>query len=862
MPRAKTALAYLAAFFVPIGCFLAFLAASGIYPFGDTSFLTEDLKYQYIDFFTWYRSVLAGEGSIFYSFASGMGSNAWGMVGYYLASPLNFLIVLFDDDHITDFVVLVVALKLGLAGASSMFYARRRFGLGFAAALALCVAFVFSQWTVCNLRNPLWLDAIVFLPLVALGVHRLVFEGKRALLIASLAAQIAINWYMGYMTVLFTLLLFAVEWAYAKNDSRRNSEASCSQSFVNLLACEAVALLLSCAMFVPSVASLLGSWGTGYTAAVLVGGAVLLAFAVLVFVRGCSARLSSILVRILIVLVCAVGLAGCVYLAAKGKLLASHGLWVVLGSLVNPAYTLNVTPQLFPGVLGWALAVVFFASAAVPARVKAAYGIVLVILLLSAWLKALEVAWCGFHQPSGFYCRIAWLAQFAYFMVSCAAFAVLQQRFAQSAAATGALSVGALALAVGTTLAVAVSTAPVLYGGYTQSAHNAYVSASKDQYDELAATDDSWYRTEKTYTRVYNYALNEGLVTGAHMISAYSSATDAQAALFLKSLGYAHDANDNSRIVSYESPVALTDALFGVKYVSSTYPAPLLADAGLSSVAGYSAYQLNPYALSIGYGASSNVLTASVSSAENPFEAQNELASAILGKDVQLYEPVETQETDANNTKTWSFDTPAGEVAYLYVTDDGSNADSYFGIDIGIDGGAKAYKEDWFSGHSVIAVDSAVGAATRPHSVSLRIDTGDPSLAGVSCMVYALRVDAFEQVMSALSAHQLQALNVEDGTVEGVYESDGDGWLLLSIPYDEGWSVQVNGSTVAAQPAFEGGMMAVPVTSGENRISMHYVSPGIAEGVCVTLCTAIVLVALFVRGKRAQGATGSGKKRS
>ena len=71
----------------------------GTYPFGPESFLTEDLKYQYIDFFTWYREVLTGDANIFYSFAQGMGSNTWGLFSYYLASPFNLIILLFDEAY-------------------------------------------------------------------------------------------------------------------------------------------------------------------------------------------------------------------------------------------------------------------------------------------------------------------------------------------------------------------------------------------------------------------------------------------------------------------------------------------------------------------------------------------------------------------------------------------------------------------------------------------------------------------------------------------------------------------------------------------------------------------------------------------
>ena len=63
---------------LPIILFCGLAIWGGVYPFGSESFLTEDLKYQYIDFFTWFRGVLLGENSIFYSFAQGLGSNTWG----------------------------------------------------------------------------------------------------------------------------------------------------------------------------------------------------------------------------------------------------------------------------------------------------------------------------------------------------------------------------------------------------------------------------------------------------------------------------------------------------------------------------------------------------------------------------------------------------------------------------------------------------------------------------------------------------------------------------------------------------------------------------------------------------------------
>lgn len=851
--KAKTVAYYGFAFALPLVCFFILLAVGGIYPFGDESFLTEDLKYQYVDFFTWYQSVLQGKGSLFYSFATGLGSNAWGMVGYYLASPLNLLIVFFDAGHITDFVVLVVALKLGFSGTTTAWYARRRFCLDAPMALALSLAFVMSAWTVSNLRNPLWLDALVFLPLAAMGVRRFVAQGRRGLLIGALAAQVAINWYMGYMTVLFGSLLFAVEWATASSDERYTARVS--RAFTEFLACVAVAVFLAFGVFLPSVASLLGSWGMPYALAAGLAAVVLLAVSLRALFHGFSDRTCRAITGIVIGALCALVLAGAIYLAVTGKLLKSYGFTVVARALVDPSYTRDVSPQIFPGVLAWVLSIVFFASKRVPRTKRIALGLLLAVMLASAWLKALEIVWCGFHQPSGFYCRVAWLIHFVFFLLSCEGACVLQRKWFAFPRRTGVAAVASLALAIGGCLGVGAAMLPTLYNGYTQTQHDAYVHDSRAQYDQLQGLDSSWYRTEKTYVRAGISALNEGLATGARGIAAYSSATDPQAALFLKRLGYANDQEENSRIVTYESPLLVTDSLFGVKYVSTQASAPLYRETGLPAVDGYPSWKENPYALSLGFAASSDVLAADVSKAANPFEAQNQLASALIGEPVQLYTPVAAQRVDSGQGSTWSFTTPAGSLSYIYLTDDQRNADTSLGLNILTDGGANRYMENWFTGHSILVVDAAVPSQDCAHGVTVQMATAsdNPTLEGVDCFVYALDVDAWNALYEKLASQQMSVTSASDGDVSGSYAAADDGWLLLSMPYDEGWTVQVNGETVKASPAFGGGMMAVPVQKGDNELRMSYVSPGFFEGLGITVVTGVSLGLLAARKRHDLG---------
>ena len=79
-------------FLVPVLLWLLAIAVCGIFPFGEYTLLTSDMFFQYTYFFEFYQKVLQDGINIFYSFAYGLGSETLGLIAYYLASPLNFIL--------------------------------------------------------------------------------------------------------------------------------------------------------------------------------------------------------------------------------------------------------------------------------------------------------------------------------------------------------------------------------------------------------------------------------------------------------------------------------------------------------------------------------------------------------------------------------------------------------------------------------------------------------------------------------------------------------------------------------------------------------------------------------------------------
>lgn len=112
MDRLKSFIFLLASLVLPMVVFSATLAIDGYYPFGERALLASDLEIHYIDFFSWFSDVVHGEASPFFSFASGLGSNMWGTLSYYLSSPFSLLVLFFDEGQMPLFVYVISLVKI------------------------------------------------------------------------------------------------------------------------------------------------------------------------------------------------------------------------------------------------------------------------------------------------------------------------------------------------------------------------------------------------------------------------------------------------------------------------------------------------------------------------------------------------------------------------------------------------------------------------------------------------------------------------------------------------------------------------------------------------------------------------------
>ena len=197
--------------------YLIYLAIAKIAPFGENSILKSDLYKQYAEFLAYYKDVLTGKGSLFMSWNMGMGNNFYTTFAYYLVSPLNLLVVFFSKENINTFVIITTLLKLILIYNSMIAFLEYRFKNKSRSAILFALAYTFSTYTIQYLFHIMWLDAIYMLPLMCIGIEKYLKNNKISTFIIISALNMLFNYYLGFITILFSGIYFIVRLVEQEN---------------------------------------------------------------------------------------------------------------------------------------------------------------------------------------------------------------------------------------------------------------------------------------------------------------------------------------------------------------------------------------------------------------------------------------------------------------------------------------------------------------------------------------------------------------------------------------------------------------------------------------------------------------------
>ncbi len=357
---------------IPAIIFFLIYLARGLYPFGSGTVLVLDLNGQYVYFFEALRDAVLDGGSLLYSWSRSLGGEFIGMYAYYIASPLSYLICLFPVDKTQEFLLIMFMIKAAICGTTMGFYlhkhsvSKNKFTV-----ITFAIMYALSAYCVVHQSNTMWIDAVMWLPLVALGVEELVKHGKYKMFVIFLSLTLASNFYIGYMVCIFVLLYyFFYMFAYTERNvnNPRLEKNHFGKSFVRIAVFSVIAVCMA---------------------------------AVIVF--------------------------GAYYSLQFGKNEFTDPNWEVktkfdffdlIFKLFPASYDtvrIDGLPFVYCGLLTVILAPIFFCSKRFTLREKIASGIFLLIFVFSFMITSLDLIWHGFQKPQWLNARFSFM--FCFFLI-------------------------------------------------------------------------------------------------------------------------------------------------------------------------------------------------------------------------------------------------------------------------------------------------------------------------------------------------------------------------------------------------------------------------------------------------------------
>ena len=597
--KAIRAAVYVLSFAIPAGVLLAAYAAMGMFPWGDKSILITDMSSQYVDFFCALKN-----GDLFFSWSKALGTAYTGVFTYYVSSPLSILTLLVPNESMPVGLMFLTALKLGLAGLAYAVYSMRKYpGAEITAVLCAC-CYGLTSYNIAYSFSVMWLDGVIWLPLILLALER-VLKGKSAgPFIAALTVCFVSTWYISYMIGIFCCIYLAVRLVGLKPD-----RAALLRVIGRFFGGAACALGLTAWLWLPTFQSMFNGkfQASGWEPSGTVYG-----------------PLSDIFNQL-----------------RPGQL---------------TTITTDGLPNIFCGTAVVVLAVVWFFLRTVSLREKLAAAGALAVLFLSLWFTQLDKVWHLFQFPNWFPFRYSFVVSFFLIDLANQALPGLRDTFKENPRPM--LARGLAAALVLCTVAElhynAKTLLTALDGTFRYKPYEEYRSsyAANAALTAAAREDagDGFFRMGATEDRGFNSPLAFGYAGITH----YSSLYNYNVNQLTRRLGFAQ----SWMWCAYYGSTPVTDALLGVRYVVSQGELPYEA---VARSGGYTLYK-NPNVLPLAFlsaGEDAPVLSA----AATPFERQNDLLSALAGGTVTAFTPMSAEVSDAGTEVSFTF-TGTGRAVY------------------------------------------------------------------------------------------------------------------------------------------------------------------------------------------------------
>lgn len=821
---------------------LTVFRSRGLYPFGSRTASWCDMNQQVVPLLCQFKDILDGKSGMFLSFKNASGMNFWGVFFFFLASPFTLLVKFVDKGDILVFADILIVLKMSLCAAcASLYFCRSREfeRLDAVSRVTLGVIYAASGYTMLFYQNIIWLDVMYLFPCLMLSLERL--GGKRGSPLpyaVVLALMAAVNYYIAYMLVLFLLIIMGLCAVYSLRGEKIERGF-----FLRFTAGSALAAAMSAVVWLPSFIQYLSSGRRDSLIENLRKGH---------FITDYDTTLPVIMCSGLLVLLAWLG---CRRPAPelRRRIIKISALLLLIPIFIEPINKMWHTGSYmaFPARYAFMSIFMLMLLAGYELSVKTEYNnkmwqyaaaaISCAVLLLGFMLSSKKYVE-DFGETLSDYTRslggtegsFKGLAKLFIAAMICAGVIFLFYR-------KGWIfkEVTMVLFAILTVIESAnFTTVYMTYSAERNEATNAVQREILDLGGKIP--DDGFYRV-KTNAKIFDY--NTIGAMGYNSIAHYTSLTAEDYMFTMKRLGYTSVWMEVGSCGGTE----LTDAAMSIGYRISNVPDP---DSFYNDM-GYHITKLENK-LPIGFVPAAD-LSENIPKGLDRFGVQRYIAQNIFGDPdiVESYKPYKgTPERSGGNTLVrvnreylYSIPVKGSKTLYFDCFDELTNELTepiYGSFIVEVNGDTLTANYPYGKENGVLKLGTFTDEIVE---ISLRAKkTIDMSSFGV----FSVDLDKLSQAAANVTSAQLT--EVKNG-LQGSFSSDKAQTLLLSLPYDKGLSIKVNGKAVPARRALSA-FTEFDLPAGNSEISISFRPVGFTAGATVSLLGIIAAAALALLLRR------------
>lgn len=860
----RDALYFILAFMIPILIMLYVFKKMDIYPFGEMSLLNMDLWAQYFPMFMeQYGNRLSFDSNL-YSWGGAMGFNLYAQSAYYTNSLFNIMFLFFSSEHLIDVLDFLILLKFGLSSLAFAVYLKFKSRQINPITVALSVAYALSAYTLAFINQTMWFDAVVFFPLILIGLERLIHQRKAVLFSVMLALTMMSSFYISFSICIFLVLYFIVcmvqkhthlELRAVVTDALRfmlySILAAGMSAFVLLPVYQTIQTTVAATLDVPSQIKLYHNF-TEYVVSMLP-----------------TTALSQI-----------------------------YGV-----------------PNIYSGAFVLLMIPLFIANERIQTRRKVAMFSLLGVLYFSMNLNLLDYVWHGFHFPNQLPGRWTFMFTATLLLMSSETLLHLEglKRKSLLISLFNVLFILSLikvipeALRVSDRMVHLTMMGMLLYTGILFAWISMYISRKEQSdiavqskvtvmmvvlslciigeigyhaitvlpRDSVANSTPSFQHADQKMAKIVakydsgdddlyrmeivpSWTLNPGQLYGYKGLTYYSSTMTKDAFNFYKSLGFRAYAPNVS--TSYNPTSPAMNALLNLKYiVDRNVNLDVYGLKIVDTIEGYDILE-NQYHLPFAFMANRALLEVTFDSGSH-LENQEKFLSAAVGEPVRVFTPVDAKQIQMTTLNCEIVEDPDWKAQHYLRTDKSkpveltftyvAQTDAYVYFEHNFKAGIMTITtgDSSFKNEAVHDAIRQTGFIQAGETVTVNITSENVDVGVWGIRFYTLDEAAFEAAFERLKTNTIEHVTFETTHITGTLNLKEGGLLYTTIPYDRGWTVKSNGDKLDVLKAADY-LIAVELGPGIQTIEFEYHVPGLFMGSVVSLVSVAAVLGLAYRGRK------------